>query len=88
MLEKITLPGTQLAVSSLCLGTNMFGSALEPERAAAILETFFAAGGTFIDTAHSYGDWVPGIPPAASERSLRTLLAGRARSSYVLATKG
>ncbi len=88
MLEKITLPGTQLAVSSLCLGTNMFGSALEPERAAAILETFFAAGGNFIDTAHSYGDWVPGIPPAASERSLRTLLAGRVRSSYVLATKG
>lgn len=88
MLEKITLPGTQLVVSSLCLGTNMFGSALEPERAAAILEAFFAAGGNFIDTAHSYGDWVPGIPLAASERSLRTLLAARPRASYVLATKG
>lgn len=88
MLEKITLPGTELRVSSLCLGTNMFGSALEPEQAAAILETFFAAGGNFIDTAHSYGDWVPGIPLAASERSLRTLLAGRPRTSYVLATKG
>lgn len=88
MLEQFTLPGTQLAVSSLCLGTNMFGSALEPDQAAAILEAFFAAGGNFIDTAHSYGDWVPGIPLAASERSLRTLLAARPRASYVLATKG
>ncbi|MCG3170096.1 MAG: Aldo-keto reductase IolS [Pseudomonadales bacterium] len=88
MLQKITLPGTPLAVSRLCLGTNMFGSALERERAAQILDAFFAGGGNFIDTAHSYGDWVPGIPNAASERTLGALLAGRPRTSYVLATKG
>ncbi len=88
MLKKITLNKTSLNVSQLCLGTNMFGSALNDEAAGKILDVFFANGGNFIDTAHSYGDWVPGIANAASERTLGALLAGRPRASYVLATKG
>lgn len=88
MLERITLPGTELSLSRLCLGTNMFGTALDDGRAAGILDAFLDAGGNFIDTAHSYGDWVPGAPDAASEHALGRLLAKRPRTSYVLATKG
>lgn len=88
MLQKITLPGTGLSVSRLCLGTNMFGTVLDEAKGGAVLEVFFDAGGNFIDTAHSYGDWVPGVPKAASERTLRVLLEKRPRNSYVLATKG
>lgn len=88
MLKKITLQKTDLSVSQLCLGTNMFGSAMAPETAEQILEKFFASGGNFIDTAHSYGDWIPNIPRGASENALGKLLAGKNRGDYVIATKG
>lgn len=88
MLKTLNLPGTDLQVSQLCLGTNMFGSAMPQEKAGELLEAFIAGGGNFIDTAHSYGDWIPGIPAAASERTLGVLLKGRPRESFVIATKG
>lgn len=88
MLKKMSLNGSSLEVSQLCLGTNMFGTALSEEAACSILDVFFAGGGNFIDTAHSYGDWVPGIPRGASETALGKLLARKNRSDYVIATKG
>ena len=88
MPAKLAIAGTDLAVSPLCLGTNMFGTAQPSDKAAEILDTFFASGGNFIDTAHSYGDWIPGIPNAASERVLGELLKGRPRQAFVIATKG
>ncbi|MDY0067958.1 MAG: aldo/keto reductase [Steroidobacteraceae bacterium] len=88
MLGKLTLNNTDLSVSRLCLGTNMFGTAHPVEKAREILDAFFAGGGNFVDTAHSYGDWIPDAPNAASERVLGELLKGRPRGSYVLATKG
>ena len=87
-MKTIDLPGFSPAPSQLCLGTNMFGTALGREAAAEVLEVFFGAGGNFLDTAHSYGDWIPDIPRAASERLLGELLAARPRDSYLLATKG
>ncbi|CAB1369706.1 aldo/keto reductase [Denitratisoma oestradiolicum] len=88
MLKKLSLANTDLSVSQLCLGTNMFGTAQPLDKAGEILDTFFAGGGNFIDTAHSYGDWIPDIPNAASERTLGELLKGKPRADYVLATKG
>jgi len=87
-MKKLTLPHTRLSVSQLCLGTNQFGTAQSPAQASAILDAHFEAGGNFIDTAHSYGDWVPSAPRAASERQLGILLKDKPRSNYVLATKG
>ena len=87
-MQPIAIANTTLTVSPLCLGTNQFGTALDDGRAADILDAFFAAGGNFIDTAHSYGDWIPDAPRAASEHCLGRLLRGRPRDSYVLATKG
>jgi len=88
MLAQIALPNTELQVSEICLGTNHFGSGVPTAAAREILDTFFQAGGNFIDTAHSYGDWIPDIERGASERALGELLAQRPRDSYVLATKG
>ena len=88
MLAKLSIAGTDLSVSQLCLGTNMFGTAQPVDKAREILDAYFAAGGNFIDTAHSYGDWIPGIPHAASERTLGALLKERPRDDYVIATKG
>ncbi|MEO3385368.1 aldo/keto reductase [Mesorhizobium sp. CAU 1741] len=66
-------------VSPLCLGTMMFADQTGRDEAENILETFFAAGGNFIDTADSYSS-------GKSEEMLGELL-GRHRDACVLATK-
>lgn len=87
-MNKIRLQNTDLDVSELCLGTNMFGTATPQAQAEEILDTFLALGGNFLDTAHSYGDWVPAAPRAASEHVIGAWLQKRKRSDIVLATKG
>tara|TARA_R110002094_G_scaffold25515_10_gene37792 strand:- start:1769 stop:2758 length:990 start_codon:yes stop_codon:yes gene_type:complete len=87
-MQKLALPGTPLQVSQLCLGTNQFGTALNDQQAGAILDAFAACGGNFIDTARSYGDWIPDAPRGASEQCLGRLLQERDRQQWVLATKG
>lgn len=88
MLSKITLKNSSLAVSRLCLGTNMFGTAVDQGRANALLDQFAALGGNFIDTARSYGDWIPDAPKGASERAVGAWLKTRRRDDVVIATKG
>jgi len=60
------IAGTGLIVSPLCLGTVHYGTAMEEAACFAQLDQFFQAGGNFVDTAHVYGDWVPG-PRGRSE---------------------
>lgn len=88
MLSKVTLNGTGLSVSQLCYGTNMLGTAIDQGRANAILDKFVELGGNFIDTARSYGDWVPTAPAGASERAIGAWLNGKNRADLVIATKG
>lgn len=88
MLSKVTIAGTDLSVSQLCYGTNMFGTAIDQGRADAILDRFVALGGNFLDTARVYGDWVPDAPTGASERTIGAWLKGRPRGDIVIATKG
>src|SRR5262245_50459331 len=87
-MEKRNLGHTDLRVSPICLGTNMFGTAVDAERAGRILDAFAEAGGNFLDTAHAYGDWVPSAPRSASERVVGQWLAKRNRADFVVATKG
>ena len=87
-MQTLALPGTALQVSQLCLGTNQFGTALSDAQAGAILDAFAACGGNFIDTARSYGDWMPDAPRGASEQCLGRLLQQRDRQQWVIATKG
>jgi aryl-alcohol dehydrogenase-like predicted oxidoreductase len=87
-MQKIHLARTDLDVSELCLGTNMFGTATPQAQAEEILDTFVALGGNFIDTAHSYGDWIPTAPRSASEHVIGAWLRKKNRADIVLATKG
>jgi aryl-alcohol dehydrogenase-like predicted oxidoreductase len=88
MLPKVTLAHTDLSVSSLCYGTNMLGWLIDQEHSNAILDTFAGLGGNFIDTARSYGDWMPTAPKGASERAVGAWLKGKNRGDFVVATKG
>jgi aryl-alcohol dehydrogenase-like predicted oxidoreductase len=47
-------------VSPICFGGNVLGSTTDRDRSFAVLDTFVAGGGNFIDTADVYSAWVPG----------------------------
>lgn len=88
MLSRVTLNNTDLTVSRLCYGTNMLGWMLDQGKSNAVLDAFAGLGGSFIDTARSYGDWSPDAPVGASERAVGAWLKTQKRADFVIATKG
>src|SRR3954451_5190717 len=79
------IPGTDLTVSDLCLGGNVFGWTADEPTSFALLDRFYDAvpsvQGPFVDTAESYGD-------GTSERILGGWMAERGvRDRMVVATK-
>ncbi|HEX5851935.1 MAG TPA: aldo/keto reductase family protein [Solirubrobacteraceae bacterium] len=75
------LGSSDIEVSEISLGSWLtYSGGVEAERAKACVDAAFEAGINFIDTANVYGR-------GASETLLGEVLAGRERSSYVLATK-
>jgi 1-deoxyxylulose-5-phosphate synthase len=75
------LGSSDLVVSEIALGSWLtYGVGVATEQARACLNRAFELGITFIDTANVYGR-------GAAEEFLGAELAGRDRSSYVLATK-
>jgi aryl-alcohol dehydrogenase-like predicted oxidoreductase len=79
------IPGTDLTVSDLCLGANVFGWTADEPTSFALLDRFVDATpstqGPFVDTAESYGR-------GASEEILGNWMAERGqRDRVVVATK-
>ena len=54
------IPNTTLTPSALCMGSTMIGSVIDKELSFRMLDAFLDAGGTFVDTAKVYADWLPG----------------------------
>ena len=82
-----TLPGTELKVSEVCLGTMTWGEQNNEAEAHAQLDYAVAQGINFIDTAEMYP-----VPPNATtqgrtETYLGNWLARRRRDDLVIATK-
>jgi len=72
-MRYIDIPGTDLNVSALCLGTVDFGTRLVGDDADRLVTAFLDAGGNFLDTAHCYAFWMEnGL--GASERGLGACL--------------
>ncbi|MBA4137453.1 MAG: aldo/keto reductase [Opitutus sp.] len=88
VMDRVTLAGTTLEISPLCLGGAPFGAPLSDAESFALLDHFVELGGNFIDTARIYSDWIPG-EKRRSERVLGDWLqARRTRDGLVIATKG
>jgi aryl-alcohol dehydrogenase-like predicted oxidoreductase len=80
--------GTELDVSRLCLGGNVFGWTADRETSFAVLDAYAAAGGNFIDTADSYFWRKPGNTGGDSEKIIGEWLASRGnRDAVIVATK-
>jgi aryl-alcohol dehydrogenase-like predicted oxidoreductase len=79
---------TDLDVSVLCFGGNVFGWTTDPAQSAAVLDAFMEAGGNFVDTADVYSRWVPGNEGGESEVILGQWMKDRGnRKDVIVATK-
>lgn len=88
MKKKIAIPDTDIEIFPFGLGTVDAGLLWDGADADRIFDAFLANGGTLIDSAHVYSDWVkPEI--ARSERVIGDWLerSGK-RNQIVLVTKG
>ncbi|MET9873296.1 aldo/keto reductase [Actinacidiphila glaucinigra] len=79
---------SDLDVSPLCLGGNVFGWTADEATSFEVLDSYTEAGGTFVDTADVYSAWVPGHSGGESETVIGSWLAKRGRrDDVVVATK-
>jgi aryl-alcohol dehydrogenase-like predicted oxidoreductase len=79
-MEYRNLGRTGVKVSSLCLGTMMFGRSANEQDSVAIVHAALERGLNFVDTADAYS-------AGASERFVGNALQGGRRAAVVLATK-
>lgn len=86
--NKRKLGRSELLVSPLTFGGNVFGWTLDEEESFRILDAFLEAGFNFIDTADTYSSWVPGNKGGESETIIGNWLkkTGR-RKEVIIATK-
>jgi aryl-alcohol dehydrogenase-like predicted oxidoreductase len=88
MSQSRRLGRTDLQVSPLCFGGNVFGWTADEATSFRLLDRFVGAGLNFIDTADGYSRWVPGHKGGESEAIIgRWLKARGGREHVVIATK-
>ena len=87
-MEKRKLGTSDLLVSPLTLGGNVFGWTLNETESFKILDAFVDTGFNFIDTADTYSRWVPGNHGDESETIIGNWLKKNGkRTDVVIATK-
>lgn len=83
-----TLNMTELVVSNLCFGGNIFGWTADSDQSFALLDQFTGLGGNFIDTADVYSAWKEGNRGGESESIIGQWMKSRGnRDQLVIATK-
>jgi aryl-alcohol dehydrogenase-like predicted oxidoreductase len=82
------LGNSGLEVSELCFGGNVLGWTADEKTSFRLLDAFYEAGGTFIDTADVYSRWKPGNHGGESETILGKWMKNRNnRKDIIVATK-
>jgi aryl-alcohol dehydrogenase-like predicted oxidoreductase len=88
LMDKRRLGRSDLMVSTLCLGGNVFGWTADEATSFKLLDSYVGAGLNFIDTADVYSTWVPGHRGGESETIIGQWMKSRGnRSQLVIATK-
>jgi aryl-alcohol dehydrogenase-like predicted oxidoreductase len=83
-----TLAKTDLKISNLCLGGNVFGWSADERQSHDVLNLYSELGGNFIDTADVYSEWGEGHVGGESESVIGSWLKSRASTDdVVIATK-
>lgn len=84
----LNLPQTDLSVSNICFGGNVFGWTADQAQSFELLNHFTEHGGNFIDSADVYSAWKEGNHGGESETIIgQWLKQSGKRSDVVIATK-
>ncbi len=87
-MEYRKLGRSDLQVSPLCFGGNVFGWTVDEATSFSLLDRFVGAGFNFIDTADAYSTWAPGNVGGESETIIGNWLKSRGqRDKIIIATK-
>lgn len=87
-MEYKRLKNTDLTVSTIALGTDVYGTDLDEKTSFEMLNFYVQNGGNIIDTANVYADWAPG-ERGRSEKLIGRWLKNRGnRQKYIISTKG
>jgi len=87
-MSNIKIGRSDLEVSRINLGGNVFGWTVDEAKSFEILDAFVAKGGNFIDTADVYSSWIPGNQGGESETIIGKWLKKRGgKGDLVIATK-
>lgn len=82
------IQGTDLRPSVICLGAGSFGISVAQDASFELMDQFVAEGGTFLDTALVYGEWLPD-GKGRSEQTIGAWIAARNnRQDVIIGTKG
>lgn len=82
------LAKTDLQISELCLGGNVFGWSADERQSHDVLNVYSELGGNFIDTADVYSEWGEGHVGGESESVIGSWLKSRASTDdVIIATK-
>jgi aryl-alcohol dehydrogenase-like predicted oxidoreductase len=88
MSNRVNIPRTDLKVSPLCLGGNVFGWSADEASSKTILSDFVTRGGNFVDTADVYSGWKTGNSGGESETIIGNWLKESGnRNQMIIATK-
>jgi len=87
-MQKKKLGRTNLEISPIVFGGNVFGWTLDEKESFKILDQLFEKGFTTIDTSDSYSHWAPGNKGGESETIIGNWLKERGnREDLIIATK-
>lgn len=86
-MDKIKINNTDLKVSRINLGGNVFGWTLDEQQSFEILDAYADAGCNFIDTANTYSWWVNGTGGQSETIIGKWMKARGNRKDLVIATK-
>jgi aryl-alcohol dehydrogenase-like predicted oxidoreductase len=87
-MQKRPLGTSELEISTLVLGGNVFGWTADEAASFAVLDAYVAAGGNCIDTADTYSRWAPGHRGGESETVIGKWIKQRGnRDRVLIATK-
>ena len=87
-MKKRKLGNSQIEVSPLAFGGNVFGWTIDEPTYFKLLDAFTDAGFNLIDTADSYSSWAPGNKGGESETIIGNWMKQRNnRADVVIATK-
>ena len=86
-MKKVQILNTDLEVSPINLGGNVFGWTLDEQKSFEILDAFYEASFNFIDTANTYPWWVNGTGGLSEAIIGKWMKVRGNRDKIVLATK-